>query len=367
VKTSSSRIKNFDKVVNIVVILFLWLIFPHCVSTSKIYHNSEKESQYLFFSELPSITGDRTLLSDRFGATTQEVILVSKDIFGQELSEDDQEVSFTEEGEAEAEEGEAEEDSFAEEGEAEEDPFAEEGEAEEDPFAEEGEAEEDPFAEEGKAEEGEAEEDPFAEEVEAEEVAVPANMPDNAMGFNRFMYKFNDKMYFWVLKPVSQGYGFIMPEVARIGVRNFFDNLRFPVRFFNCLFQGKVKDSGVELARFGINTTVGILGFIDIAEKIPLEEKKEDLDQTLAVYGFGTGTYLMWPFLGPSSVRGTFGFIGDMILNPATYIPGSGIFKTINNTSLRIGEYEALKKASIDPYIAIRNAYYQHRIELIKH
>ena len=121
----------------------------------------------------------------------------------------------------------------------------------------------------------------------------------------------------------------------------------------------------MELARFGINTTVGIIGFIDVAEKIPLEAKIEDFDQTFAVYGFGTGTYIMWPFYGPSSVRGTFALIGDKLFDPVTYIPGAGLLKGLNKTSLRIGDYEALKAASLDPYVAIRDAYFQHRRELI--
>ena len=208
-------------------------------------------------------------------------------------------------------------------------------------------------------------EDELEEDIAAEEVGPI--IADPIIGFNHTMFGFNDKLYFWVLRPVSNGWGFIIPERGRIGVRNFFDNLAMPVRFFNCLFQAKFIGAGSEISRFVINTTVGIIGIFDPAKKwLGLQTYEEDFGQTLGVWGMGNWFYINFPFVGPLTARDGIGKIPDMALNPATFIPGAGIIKTINNTSLKIGEYEDLKEASLDPYIAIRNAYVQHRQAMVE-
>jgi phospholipid-binding lipoprotein MlaA len=201
----------------------------------------------------------------------------------------------------------------------------------------------------------------FGEEVQEEEETGEI-IADPIIGFNRDMFGFNDKLYFWVLKPVSRGWGFIIPERGRIGVRNFFDNLGWPVRFFNCLFQAKFEGAGSEISRFFVNTTVGIVGIFDPAKKwLHLKSYEEDFGQTLGVWGMGNWFYINFPFVGPLTVRDGIGKIPDMALNPVTFIPGGGIVQTINTTSLKIGEYEDFKESSLDPYIAIRNAYVQNR------
>jgi phospholipid-binding lipoprotein MlaA len=186
---------------------------------------------------------------------------------------------------------------------------------------------------------------------------------------NRFFFHFNDKLYFWFLKPVSTGYKTIVPEPARIGVRNFFHNLGFPIRFVNCVFQGKFEGAGYEVGRFLINSTLGVAGFMDSASKhFDMPEYDEDFGQTLGYYGLGHGFFINWPFLGPSSALDTIGEAGDAFLDPIYYIDAKTkydlsikAFETINKTSLAIGEYEDLKKAALDPYIAVRDAYYQYR------
>jgi len=190
---------------------------------------------------------------------------------------------------------------------------------------------------------------------------------------NTDFYNFNDTMYFWLLKPVSRGYGFIIPEELRMAVRNVFYNIRFPVRFINCLLQGKGKKAQYEFGRFFINTTAGFLGIANVAANYPhLQPSKEDLGQTFAVWGIGNGAYLMVPFLGPYSVRDGIGAVGDTFLDPIWWL-FDDIYvslairagETVNDTSLRIGEYEALKEAALDPYVMIRNAYVQNRNKLI--
>lgn len=189
---------------------------------------------------------------------------------------------------------------------------------------------------------------------------------------NRFFFHFNDKLYFWFLKPVSTGYKAIVPEPARIGVRNFFHNLGFPIRFVNCVFQGKFKGAGYEVGRFLINSTLGVAGFMDSASKhFDLPEYEEDFGQTLGYYGLGHGFFINWPFIGPSSALDTVGEVGDAFLDPIYYIDVKTKYdlaikgiKEINKASLGTGvygEYEDLKKAALDPYIAVRDAYYQYR------
>ena len=187
---------------------------------------------------------------------------------------------------------------------------------------------------------------------------------------NRAFFHFNDKLYFWVVKPASQGYSYLIAEDVRMCVRSFLKNLLAPVRIVNNLLQGKVVDSGIETARFVINSTLGIAGLADPAKKeFGLPPKDEDLGQTLGVYGVGEGIYLCWPFFGPSNVRDTVGLAGDFFLSPVSYLAmsdaGAGVAveagKEVNNTSLTLGDYEDFKESAIDPYIALRDAYRQYR------
>ena len=202
------------------------------------------------------------------------------------------------------------------------------------------------------------------EEKELETIADPFE------SLNRMAFTFNDRLYFWFMKPVAKGYNFVMPGLARVGISNFFKNILFPIRAVNNLLQGKVKRSGIETGRFIINTTIGGLGFCDPAQsRLGLRPQVEDFGQTLGVYGMKEGFYIVWPFFGSSNVRDTFGLIGDYTLNPITYLGLSdrvaGISvnssRHLNRVSLQLGEYEQLKEASFDPYIAIRAAYFQNR------
>ena len=193
--------------------------------------------------------------------------------------------------------------------------------------------------------------------------------------FNRAMFHFNDKLYFWLLKPAARGYGFVVPEKGRVGVRRFFSNITTPIRFVNALLQFKIKYAGTELSRFLINTTVGVAGFMDPArDRWNIYKQREDFGQTLGHYGAGPGFFITWPFLGPSSIRGTIGYVGDLFLDPTTYLfpnerlaaVGIEAYERVNSTSLEIGVYEDLKRDAIDPYTFIRDAYYQHREKLVK-
>ena len=198
-------------------------------------------------------------------------------------------------------------------------------------------------------------------------------IPDPLMEVNKGFYHFNDKLYFWLLKPVARGYKFILPEEFRSVIRNVFYNIRFPVRFVNCLLQGKGQKAVAEANSFFLNSTIGILGMADAASHWPhLSPSKEDLGQTFAVWGIDNGAFLTIPFIGPSSMRDGLGFVGDIFLDPLFWVEmdlatriALRFGETVNATSLRIGDYEALKEAAIDPYVAIRNAYVQNRNKMI--
>jgi phospholipid-binding lipoprotein MlaA len=204
-------------------------------------------------------------------------------------------------------------------------------------------------------------EDPLSEKP-------PVQVADPIEPVNRAIFVFNDRLYFWLLKPVARGYAFVVPEFLRVGIRNALTNLAMPVRLVNNLLQGKVKGAGRELARFTINSTIGMAGLIDTAtDNWGIPASQEDTGQTLGTYGLGHGAYLVLPFFGPSSLRDAVGLGGDTLLNPLWYLvdfrTGAEIRagKAVNDTSLQIGEYEDIKAAAIDPYLAVRDGYIQYR------
>jgi phospholipid-binding lipoprotein MlaA len=186
---------------------------------------------------------------------------------------------------------------------------------------------------------------------------------------NRAFFHFNDKLYFWVMKPLAKGYSKVVPEPLRVCVSNFFSNLCMPVRAINCLLQGKFKGFGTEITRFVVNTTMGVAGFGDAAKIVfDLEGRDEDLGQTLGFYGMGPGIYINWPILGPSSLRDTFGLVGDGLLTSTAYVVDATKYNVmlrgyegVNDVSLELGDYESLKKSALDPYISLRNVYHQSR------
>ncbi|MFC1488865.1 VacJ family lipoprotein [Thermodesulfobacteriota bacterium] len=228
-------------------------------------------------------------------------------------------------------------------------------------------AQTDPTAQETEMED-EFGDDFFDEEFEEEIITVA----DPLRPWNRLMFHFNDKLYFWLLKPLAQGYRFLVPELARIGVKNFFHNITTPVRFTNSILQGKGRLAGVELGSFMINSTWGGLGLWNLTQDHPdLKPSDEDLGQTLGYWGLGNGFYIVWPFLGPSTLRDSVGKFGDSFLTPTVFLDeywlefwlslGMNSTRVLNETSFRIGDYEAFKKSAIEPYEAMKDGYLQIR------
>jgi phospholipid-binding lipoprotein MlaA len=205
--------------------------------------------------------------------------------------------------------------------------------------------------------------DPFGDD----DFDAPAEIADPLQTFNRAVFYFNDKVYFYALKPVAQTYSAVVPEGARKSVRNFFANLRTPVPLINCLLQGNVNGAATELSRFLVNSTLGVGGLFDpAATRYAMHPSRTNADRTFRHYGADTGIYLVLPFLGPSSIRGSAGLVMDACMNPLWLVEitvwermSIVACEAVNDTSLEIGLYEDLKKAAVDPYLALRNIYVQ--------
>lgn len=217
----------------------------------------------------------------------------------------------------------------------------------------------------------------FNDEFEKSKVEVY----DPLSGYNKIMTGFNDTVFTYVLNPVSTGYSYVIPEIGRIGISNFIDNLKFPIRFTNNLLQLKFQNSFEELGRFLINSTIGIAGLMDPAEKyFNLQAHNEDFGQTLGFYGVGSGFHVVLPFLGPSNLRDMFGLVADAYVSPLndasalnykipddtteTIIASS--LEVVNTTSLNLGQYETIKKDAIELYPFLRDIYEQKREKEIK-
>jgi phospholipid-binding lipoprotein MlaA len=190
---------------------------------------------------------------------------------------------------------------------------------------------------------------------------------------NRRVFEFNDGLYFYVLKPVSRGYSAVVPTGVREAIKNGFHNLVFPSRFINFVLQGKPDRAANEVVRFLINSTLGVAGLFDFAQtQFGFQNRESDFGQTLALWGVQSGPFLMVPVLGPSDPRDLLGFGADTVMDPLFWLPvewyvsfSVETWKFVNYTSLHVSEYEELKKASLDPYIAMRDAFVQYRAHLI--
>ncbi len=195
-----------------------------------------------------------------------------------------------------------------------------------------------------------------------------AKDPDPWQGLNRPIHSFNRFLDRWILKPVAQGYDFIMPDPMQRGVSNAFDNIRTPWVAVNQFLQGKPRYGMSDLARFGVNTTLGLAGFVDVATKAGIGKHQEDFGQTLQVWGVARGPYFVMPLLGPSTVTDTIGFAVDTFFNPIRYIEDdttrySLIALYIIDRRARLLEAESL--ISGDEYLFLRDAYLQSRQFLV--
>ena len=197
--------------------------------------------------------------------------------------------------------------------------------------------------------------------------------PDPLESFNRAIYKFNDVADGTVIKPISKGYKNITPTFVVKGINNFFNNLRDVVTVVNELLQGKIEYAAHDTGRIIVNSSIGLLGFIDVHSISGGERRKEDFGQTLAVWGVSQGAYLVLPFIGPSTTRDAIGFITDTLaFDPISYINNVRgrnqvrILQFVDARTELLNASEIMDEASLDSYAFQRDAYLQYREALVK-
>ena len=185
---------------------------------------------------------------------------------------------------------------------------------------------------------------------------------------NRGIYEVNEAIDRAVIQPVAKAYTAVLPDPARTGVSNFFGNLYDYWNAINNLLQGKVGAAVSDIGRIALNTTVGLLGFVDVASRVGLEKSDEDLGQTLAWWGIGHGPYLVIPLLGPSSLRDGTATIGQIALDPLTrWIDDEAItwslwsLRLVNVRATLLGAGRVFDQAASDRYAFLRDAYFQRR------
>ena len=214
--------------------------------------------------------------------------------------------------------------------------------------------------------------------------AVPQTKAANECfeGFSRSMFKFNMALDDAILEPVAKGYN-KLPSAVRTGAGNFTSNIGTLLSIPNNLLQGNIKQIGHSVGSFAVNTTVGILGFLNPAEKIGLKPHKEDVGQTLGIYGVGSGCYFVLPFFGPTTVRDSVGLIADTFVDPFAHVTirekkllgasGNSLdYFSVKGTTLidfradNNANFESLEKNSLDLYSSLNSIYLQDRENKIK-
>ncbi len=190
---------------------------------------------------------------------------------------------------------------------------------------------------------------------------------DPAEGFNRAMFTFNDKLDKAVLKPVAKGYVHVVPKPGRQAVGNFFSNIDDVFISVNNLLQGKPVNAASDMGRFVVNSTLGLLGTIDVASKMGLEKHDEDFGQTLGRWGVHDGPYLVLPLFGPSTTRDAFGKVADSSVDPVNQLDdvswrnGLLALRLVDTRANLFGAEQVLNEVGVDRYEFVRDAYLQRR------
>ena len=209
-------------------------------------------------------------------------------------------------------------------------------------------------------------------EAEAQASEPADNERDPLEKFNRVMFKFNIKADKYVAKPIAKGYRRVIPKPVRKGISNLFSNLREPIVILNDLLQGKLKQAGSDLGRFLMNSTVGLYGLLDVADKAGLKKHDEDFGQTLGKWGVKDGPYLVLPFFGPSGLRDGFGLVADVQVDPVYQTDHKKTrnalvaTRLINTRANLLDTTDILEQAGGGaPYLFIREFYRQRRHSLV--
>jgi len=185
--------------------------------------------------------------------------------------------------------------------------------------------------------------------------------------FNRAMFAFNDGVDRVLIRPLAVGYRKVFPQRLRDGVNNFFNNLRAPTTLINDVLQGKPGRAKETIDRFLINSTIGLLGLVDVAGRLGMPDHEEDYGQTLAVWGVPSGPYLVLPFLGPSTIRDAVGKVPEFVIADPLWEPGDTSV-TVTRFAIRaidirsrLLDVDRILKMQVDPYLFMRELYYQNR------
>ena len=193
---------------------------------------------------------------------------------------------------------------------------------------------------------------------------------------NRAIYAFNNALDTAILKPVAQGYRYAVPAPVRGGIHNILANLSTPVQFSNDVLDGKPRRAGDTTMRFLINSTVGVLGFFDVAKNWGYPDHDTDFGMTLALWGLPEGPYLFLPVFGPSDPRDAVGLGVNAAMDPFTWVGQGAVVKaldwsrfTVNGIDQRerhLDDIDSVKKTALDPYATFRSLYRQHRASQIE-
>ncbi len=198
-----------------------------------------------------------------------------------------------------------------------------------------------------------------------------AQSPDPLESWNRGVFSFNETVDVHVLKPVAEGYVKVTPQPVRTGVRNFFGNIGDVWSSVNLFLQGRLKEGAASTMRVAVNSILGLGGLIDLATPMRLDRFNEDLGQTLGVWGAPSGAYIVWPLMGPSSVRDSANIASSMTFSATTLIDGAredNLARLLNVVSTRAAYLSAtdlLDSVALDKYAFTRDAYLQRRQSLI--
>ena len=201
--------------------------------------------------------------------------------------------------------------------------------------------------------------------------AGPGEALDPWENWNRKVFSFNEALDERVLKPVATAYANVVPDMVRQGVDNFFGNFADAWSAVNNFLQGKGAAGFQDIMRVGTNTLFGLFGVLDMATPLGMEKSREDFGQTLGVWGMGTGAYIVWPVLGPSSVRDSIGLPLDLSASPASVINngatqwGVTTLNLVNTRANLLGATRVLDDIALDKYTFIRDAYLQRRRSLV--
>ncbi|VAX11936.1 Outer-membrane-phospholipid-binding lipoprotein MlaA [hydrothermal vent metagenome] len=202
-------------------------------------------------------------------------------------------------------------------------------------------------------------------------VPGPPDEHDPFESYNRAIYEFNTTVDKAAIRPVAQAYTDYTPNFIQGGVSNFFSNLSDVIVLLNDLLQFKLEQAGSDFYRIAVNSTLGVFGLFDPASHVGLSKHKEDFGQTLATWGVPSGPYFVIPFIGPSTIRGTAGLTVDIYTHPLFYYHDSSTawglagLAYIDQRAELLGASRVLDQAALDPYIFMREAYLQHRRNLI--